>query len=209
MNSKLYNKKIDKVSKKFSKLTSKLFSKWGEYIENIDWNNYKDIEFASDFNFEFDIDEAIKISNTVMFNIPSIQDINIEELKKNLDSSRELYQSNAGLYLCMFNRRYDNRPFRKIDNLNHIQEYIKNFPEFYTEICDVFIKNHKLICINYKEAKLSNMDKNTVQDYLNILDDYKKYNNKLFNTFSYILKRSYMQNAKMYGAVASHIKYCM
>ena len=29
MNSKLYNKKIDKVSKKFSKLTSKIFSKWG------------------------------------------------------------------------------------------------------------------------------------------------------------------------------------
>ena len=36
MNSKLYNKKIDKVSKKFSKLTSKIFSKWGEYIENIE-----------------------------------------------------------------------------------------------------------------------------------------------------------------------------
>ena len=74
----MYEKKLNKKIKKINKATKRVFSNWGRYLENANWDQYKNIEFDTGFNFHFNKDEALEISNTVMFNIPSIKEVNID-----------------------------------------------------------------------------------------------------------------------------------
>ena len=170
-----YTKKVNKMSKKFNRITKGIFSDWGKYVDNAKWNSYKNLEYNSISNLEFDKNSIIEISNMVIFDIPHIYQMNnIEEI-----DLKKIDKCEVSIYKCLFNMRSETRPFRKVNSLDNIKENIKNFPNLYRQICNVFIENEKMIYLRYKEAKSYNIDKDKLKKYKKHLRDYKVYNEKL------------------------------
>lgn len=211
---KMYNKEVKKVNKsveKYYKNNQKIFNKWGYYVENADRDYYKNLGFSFNFNFEFDKDKVIKfINESFSMDIPSIQEINIDLYRDTEDPRYNIDEYSMIIYDCFFSRTTDETPFRKIGRLDLVEQYIKDFPEIYRDICNVFLNNYKLIYQRYaevkKEVKLGNIDKSILRDYTNIIHKYRKYNRRLFKIFINRLNITYSQCTYMYSYIGGFLK---
>ena len=140
---KSYIKKIIKENERHSEHIQRMISKWGYYIDNSERNSYKDLNFKFKFNYDFNAEETKKFANTFIFDIPSIYDIDFD--KDNFENILDDAQLETTINKCFFNEAPEDLPFYKIGRLDSIKNYYENFPTFYRDILDIFIKNNELL----------------------------------------------------------------
>ena len=203
---KSYIKKIIKENERHSEHIQRMISKWGYYIDNSERNSYKDLNFKFKFNYEFNAEETKKFANTFIFTIPSIYDIDFD--KDNFENILDDAQLETTINKCFFNEAPEDLPFYKIGRLDSIKKYYENFPTFYRDILDIFIKNNELLNSRFKEVKkdISLLDRSRSKQYVRILQKYNKYNDKVCRKFLRCLIKSYLECNYMYTFIASFTK---